>query len=86
MSSAYSGVGRIMVALYSDSATFETRKFRFVENASSFGVSAAEEEKKLMDYTNSSGGVDASIRRITSGSGKMDLRRLSVENLALALW
>jgi hypothetical protein len=86
MSSAYSGVGRIMVALFSDSATFETRAFRFVENASAFSFSAAEEEKKLLDYTNASGGVDASIRRITSGSGKMDLRRLSVANLALALW
>lgn len=86
MSSAFSGVGRIMVALYSDSATFESRKFRFVENASAFSLVFSEDEKKLMDYTNSAGGVDASIRRISSASGKMDLRRLSVDNLAMALW
>ena len=86
MTSAYSGVGKISVALYSDSATFEGRKFRPVENASAFEFSFTQDEKTLPDYTNASGGIDASFRRITGGSGKMDLRRIGVENLALALF
>ena len=86
MTSAYSGVGKISVALYSDSATFEGRKFRPVENSSAFEFSFTQEEKTLPDYTNASGGIDASFKRITGGSGKMDLRRIGVENLALALF
>ncbi len=86
MTSAYAGVGKISVALYSDAATFEGRKFRPVENASAFEFSFSQEEKNLTDYTNAAGGIDASFKRISGGSGKMDLRRIGVENLALALF
>ena len=67
MTSAYSGVGKISVALYSDSATFEGRKFRPVENASAFEFSFTQDEKTLADYTNASGGIDAILERITPG-------------------
>ena len=63
MTSAYSGVGKISVALYSDSATFEGRKFRPVENSSAFEFSFTQEEKTLPDYTNASGGIDAHLLR-----------------------
>lgn len=86
MSSAFSGVGKISIALYSDAAAFEGRKFRPVENSTAFAFSFSQDEKKLLDYTNAAGGIDASIKRISDASGKMDLRRFSVENLALALW
>jgi hypothetical protein len=84
--SAYAGVGKIHVALFSDSATFEGRKFRSLENSSAFEFSFTQEEKTLADFTNASGGIDASFKRITGGSGKMDLRRIGAENLALALF
>lgn len=86
MTSAYAGVGKISVALYSDAATFKGRQFRPVENSSAFEFSFTQEEKSLPDYTNASGGTDASFKRITGGSGKMDLRRIGIENLALALF
>lgn len=84
--SAYSGVGKVSVALYSDAVTFKGRKFRPVENASAFEFNFTQDTKTLADYTNASGGIDASFQRITGGSGKMDLRRIGIENLALALF
>lgn len=86
MTSAYSGVGKISVALYSDAATFKGRKFRPLENSSAFEFSFTQDEKTLPDYTNASGGIDASFKRITGGAGKIDLRRFGIDNLALALF
>lgn len=84
--SAYAGVGKISVALYSDAANFEGRQFRLVGNSSTFEFSFTQDEKTLADFTNASGGIDASFKRITGGSGKIDLRRIGVDNLALAMF
>jgi hypothetical protein len=86
MGSAYIGKAKVRVALFSEGTTFENRPFRDLENVSNFLFSFAEEEKKLLDYASASGGVDASIRRITDATGSMDLRHFTADNLALALW
>lgn len=76
----------IRLAAYSDAATFEARKFFDAENASAFTLSFAEEEKKLLDYRTGTGGVDASVKRITDMTGQLDLRHFTPANLALILW
>jgi len=86
MGSAFIGKAKVRVALYSAGSTFENRPFRYVENVSNFQFSFSEEEKKLADYASASGGVDASVKRISDVSGSIDMRHFSADNLALALW
>jgi hypothetical protein len=86
MGSAFIGKAKVRVAACADGTTFENRPFRYLENVSNFQFSFAEEEKKLLDYASASGGVDASIKRITDATGTMDLRHFTADNLALALW
>jgi hypothetical protein len=86
MGSAFIGKAKVRLAAYADGSTFENRPFRYLENVSAFQFSFAEEEKKLLDYASASGGVDASIKRITDATGSMDLRHFTADNLALALW
>ena len=86
MGTAFIGKGKVRVAMYSAGTTFENRPFDFVENCSNFQFGFAEQEAKLPDYTNASGGVDASVKRITDTPGSMDLRHFTASNLALALW
>ena len=86
MGSAYIGKAKVRVALYSAGTTFENRPFRYLENVSAFQFSFSEEEKKLLDYASASGGVDATVKRITDVTGSMDLRHFTADNLALALW
>lgn len=77
---------KIRLAAYSDAATFEARKFIDLENSSAFSIAFSEEEKKLLDYRSGSGGVDASVKRISDMTGQMDLRHYTVDNLAKVLW
>jgi hypothetical protein len=86
MGSAFIGKAKVRVALYSAGSTFENRPYRYVENVSNFQFSFSEEEKKLADYASASGGVDASVKRISDVSGSIDMRHFSADNLALALW
>jgi len=76
----------VRVALFSSGTTFENRQFRRLGNSSAFQFSFAEEEKKLLDYSSPSGGVAASVKRITDVIGSIDMREFTAENLALALW
>ncbi len=86
MDPAFSGVGKISVAPFAGASTFVARSFRPLGNASEFSFAPTQDEKTLMDYTNASGGIDAAMKRTTGGSGKIDLRRIGVNNLALALF
>ena len=38
------------------------------------------DEKELMDFTNPAGGTDASVKRIKTVTGKMDLRHFTAAN------
>jgi len=86
MGSAFIGKAKVQVALYSSAATLKARPLRYLENVSRLELSFAEEEKKLSDYTNASGGTDASVKRISDITGSIDARHFTAENLALALW
>lgn len=77
---------KIRVALYSSGSTFKSRPLRSLENTSRFVLSFAEEEKKLPDYGDATGGTDASSKRLSDVTGAMDARHFTPENLALALW
>ena len=86
MGQAFIGKAKIFLALYSAGATFAARPFRYLENTSRFEISFSEEEKKLLDSSSASGGIDASVKRISDATGAMDLRHFTPDNLALALW
>ena len=86
MGSAYIGKAKVRVALFSAGSTFENRPFRYLENVSAFQFSFSEEEKKLADFASASGGVDASVKRISDVTGTLDMRHFTADNLALALW
>lgn len=77
---------KLRMAVYADSANFEERKFWDLENASNFTLSFAEEEKQLLDYRTGTGGIDSSVKRISSSSGQIDLRHWVAENLAKIFW
>lgn len=77
---------KIRLGAYSDAATFEARKFFDVENTSACQLSFEEEEKLLADYRSGTGGVDASIKRVTGANGTMDLRHFTPKNLATIFW
>lgn len=77
---------KLRMALYADSANYEERKFWDLENASAFQLSFSEEEKQLIDYRTGTGGVDASVKRISSSSGQIDLRHFVPANLAKIFW
>lgn len=77
---------KLRMGLYSDSANYEERKFWDLENCSSFQLSFSEEEKQLLDYRTGTGGVDASVKRISSSNGQMDLRHFVPANLAKIFW
>ena len=86
MGSGFIGAAKVRVAAYSDGATFESRPFRYVENATEFTFGFSEEKKELPDAASVSGGIDSSLTRISSIDGSIALRHLTAENLALALW
>lgn len=86
MGTAFIGKAKVRAGLYSAGSTFEARPLRYLENVSAFSFGFTEEEKKLSDYSNASGGTDASVKRITDITGTIDLRHFTPENLALALW
>lgn len=65
MGSAFIGKAKVRIALYSSGATFKSRPLRYLENVSRLELEFSEEEKKLADYTNASGGTDASVKRIS---------------------
>jgi hypothetical protein len=77
---------KIRLARYSGGSSFEARSFFDVENASACALSFEEEEKSLADYRSGTGGVDASIKRVTGANGNMDLRHFTPENLATIFW
>lgn len=86
MGSAFIGKAKVRVALFSAGSTFENRPFRYLENVSAFQFSFSEEVKKLPDFASASGGVDASVKRISGVEGSLDMRHFTADNLALALW
>ena len=86
MGTAFIGKAKVRIGLYSAGATFKIRPLRYLENTSRFELSFTEEEKKLSDFTNATGGTDASSKRISDITGAMDARHFTAENLALALW
>lgn len=86
MGQAFIGKAKIFLAIYASAAAFAGREFRYLENASRFEISFTEEEQKLLDYASTSGGIDASVKRISDATGGMDLRHFTPDNLALALW
>ena len=77
---------KLRMALYSDSAYYEERKFWDLENCSSFQLSFSEDEKQVLDYRTGTGGIDASVKRISSSNGQMDLRHFVPANLAKIFW
>lgn len=77
---------KLRMALFADSANYEERKFWDLENCSQFQLSFSEEEKQLLDYRTGTGGVDASVKRISSSNGQMDLRHFVPLNLSKVLW
>lgn len=83
---SYIGTGKIKIAPYSSGASFALRKFRDVGNASTLEYSFSEEKKELKDYQDPAGGTAASVSKVDKVEGKMTLRKISPENLALALW
>lgn len=83
---SFIGSGKINIAPYSSGATFAARNFRDVGNASMFEYSFSEEKKELKNYQDPAGGVAASFSRIDKVEGKIDFRKISAANLALALW
>jgi hypothetical protein len=86
MGTAFIGKAKVRIGLYSAGSTFKSRPLRYLENTSRFELGFTEEEKKLADFTNATGGVDASSKRISDITGSMDARHFTAENLALALW
>lgn len=83
---SFIGSGKVNIAPYSSGATFAARNFRDVGNASVFEYSFSEEKKELKNYQDPAGGVADSFSRIDKVEGKIDFRKISAANLALALW
>jgi len=83
---SFIGTGKIKIATYASGASFALRKFVDVGNASVFEYSFSESKKELLDYQDPAGGTAASVTKIDKVEGKMDLRKFTAENLALALW
>lgn len=86
MGTAFIGKAKVRIAAYSSGSTFKSRPLRYLENVSRLELAFSEEEKKLADYTNASGGTDASVKRISDITGSLDARHFTADNLALALW
>ena len=84
--SAFQGRGKIKIADFSSGATFGARAFRDVGNASVFKFAFSEDKKELLDYQDPAGGNAASVSKINSITGDMDLRDFNVDNFALATW
>ncbi len=83
---AFIGSGRVKVAPYGSGTQFGDRAFVDVGNTSAFAFSFTENRQELRDFRDPAGGVDASVARIESVTGSMDLRHFTAANLALALW
>lgn len=83
---SYIGTGKIKLAAYGSGASFAARKFRDAGNASTLEFSFSEEKKELKDYQDPAGGVAASVSKVDKVEGKISLRRITAENLALSLW
>jgi len=86
MGVAFIGKAKVYVADYAGAAAFEGRSFEYLENVSKISISFAEEEKKLSDYASTSGGVDASVKRVADIAGSIDLRHFTPANLARVFW
>lgn len=84
--SAFQGRGKIKVADFASGATFGARAFRDVGNASVFKFGFSEDKKELLDYQDPAGGTAASVSKINSVTGDMDLRDFNAENFAAAVW
>lgn len=86
MTTAFIGKAKIRIAPYDSGASFVSRAFVYAENASKFTFAFTQEEKKLLDYASPSGGIDATVVRLSDSTGSMDLRHFTPDNLAMALW
>lgn len=84
--SAFQGRGKIKIADFSSGATFGARAFRDVGNASVFKFGFSEDKKELLDYQDPAGGTAASVSKISSVTGDMELRDFNADNFASAVW
>jgi hypothetical protein len=83
---AFQGRGAIKIADFSSGATFGARIFRDIGNADVFKFSFSEEKKEQLDYQDPAGGTAASVTKISSVNGDIQMLDFKAENLALALW
>jgi len=83
---AFIGKGKLRLALFSSGASFESRLFADLENASAFGLTPTGKQQKLPNWTSAAGGTDAAFTQLDSIDGEMDLRHFTPANLALLLW
>lgn len=83
---AFQGRGAIKIADFSSGATFGARTFRDIGNADLFTFSFSEEKKEQLDYQDPAGGTAASVTKISSVNGNIQMLDFKAENLALALW
>lgn len=84
--SAFQGRGAIKIADFSSGATFGARTFRDIGNADVFKFSFAEEKKEQLDYQDPAGGTAASVAKISSANGDIQMLDFKADNFALALW
>ncbi|MCB6184292.1 DUF4815 domain-containing protein [Leeia sp. TBRC 13508] len=80
MEKHYIGKGKVLAS------TVGARGFREFGNCSSLKFSFSEDKKTVADSTSTGGGNAASVTRIKDVTVEMDLRELSAENLALAIF
>lgn len=83
---AFSNSGTVRLALYDAAVPFSSRPFFDTGNSDQLDYAVTEDVVELPDSRDPSGGIDASIRRVKSASGTLNLRHISKETLALALW
>lgn len=86
VTTAFSTVGTVRVALYDAATPFSSRAFFDTGNSDQLDYTVSESVVELPDSRDPSGGVDASIRRVQSAGGTLKLRHTSKEMLAIQLW
>lgn len=86
MGTAFIGKGNLRVAPHDSGASFALRAFRDIENTSEVTLAFTESEQTLPDYTNISGGTDASYKRIDTVTLSIAPRHYTPDNLAMCFW
>lgn len=83
---AFSNTGTVRLALYDAAIPFSSRAFFDTGNTDQLNYTVSENVVELPDARDPAGGIDASMRRVQSAGGTLNLRHTSPETLALALW